>query len=147
MLSRILRSPLVPMSFLFIVVLAFYVIQQNREGHLNSAGSSILTIVMVVLLVIWFTLVSLHNRKNPRDKINMLGLIPMEFRESDEGQQWITYKACRNVYIYYNAAVPFAIVLNVLSPWASSNGLFLLAALGFGQYIVYGLTISKLNRA
>lgn len=96
---------------------------------------------------LWFILTKLYNRKNPDDKIKLFGFIPSEFREIDEGQQWVTYKACRNVYIYYSFALPvtagicFLFSYNILAP------LMCIGVLGVGQYIVYWLTtIRVLNR-
>lgn len=88
-----------------------------------------------------------HNRKYPNDRIHIFGLIPAEFREVDEGQQWITYKACRNVYINYSICLPLAAGFSILLPAYSSNASIVLGALGLGQYIGYGLTIRKFNRA
>jgi hypothetical protein len=96
--------------------------------------------------MLWITLIHLYNRKNPQHPVKAWGFIPSEFQEMDEGHQWVTFKACRNVYIYYTFALP--LVAGVCFVFAEFKliPLFSIGALGLGQYIVYWLTIKKLNK-
>lgn len=96
---------------------------------------------------LWLILTRIYNRKNPHDKIRLFGFIPSEFREIDEGQQWVTYKACRNVYIYYSIALPVTAGICFLFSQHNFVPLLCIGLLGAGQYIVYWLTtIFILNR-
>ncbi|MBP1157589.1 MULTISPECIES: hypothetical protein [unclassified Paenibacillus] len=61
-----------------------------------------------------FCLVALliyHNLRHPARKIPFFHYIPVEFREEDEGLQWVTYRACRKTYIFLYSAVPVGLVL------------------------------------
>ena len=103
--------------------------------------------ILVMFTFLWSLLTKLYNRKNPDDKIRLLGFTPSEFREIDEGQQWVTYKACRNVYIYYSVALPITAGICFLFSHNLFIPLMCIGVLGIGQYIVYWLTtIRILNR-
>lgn len=143
MMKQILRSPLIGAS-LFVLIIAFLLFSLMST---QVALARLCFGILVVFTFLWFILTKLYNRKNPDGKIKVLGFIPSEFREIDEGQQWVTYKACRNVYIYYSFALPvtagicFLFSHNILIP------LMCIGVLGVGQYIVYWLTtIRVLNR-
>ncbi|MFB3167391.1 hypothetical protein P5G62_009740 [Neobacillus sp. 179-C4.2 HS] len=144
MLQRFLRSPIGPM-LIFVSMIGFFIISllSNESSKLPVRYSFLL---FVAFAFIWLVLIQLHNRKNLKQQIKALGVIPPEFREMDEGQQWLTFKACRNVYIYYSFALPviagicFALGNYKLVPLLS------IGILGLGQYIVYWLTIRELNR-
>ncbi|MED4534153.1 hypothetical protein [Metabacillus fastidiosus] len=143
MMKSILKSPLTGAS-LFVLVIALLLFSlTNTQVTLARLCFGIL----VMFTFLWFVLIKLYNQKNPNDRIKLFGFIPSEFREIDEGQQWVTYKACRNVYIYYTFALPTAAGIcfffshNILAP------LMCIGGLGLGQYIVYWLTtIRVLNR-
>ncbi|MEC2078688.1 hypothetical protein, partial [Metabacillus fastidiosus] len=136
MMKNILRSPLIGASLFTLIIALLLFSLMNTQVVLARLCFGIL----VMFTFLWFILIKLYNRKNPNDKIKLLGFIPSEFREIDEGQQWVTYKACRNVYIYYSFALPvtagicFLFSHNVLVP------LMCIGLLGIGQYIVYWLT-------
>ncbi|MGG2091980.1 hypothetical protein AB1283_04520 [Bacillus sp. S13(2024)] len=143
MIKQILRSPLIGAS-LFVLIIAFLLFSLMST---QVALARLCFGILVMFTFLWFILTKLYNRKNPDDKIKVFGFIPSEFREIDEGQQWVTYKACRNVYIYYSFAIPvtagicFLFSHNILVP------LMCIGVLGVGQYIVYWLTtICVLNR-
>jgi len=103
-------------------------------------------LALIAITLCWTVLAQLHNRKHPHDRINSLGLIPPEFQETDEGQQWITFKACRNVYVYYTYALPVIAGICFLFSTSRFIPLLSIGALGLGQYLVYWLTIRKLNQ-
>ncbi|MDZ5607971.1 hypothetical protein U2I54_12895 [Bacillus pseudomycoides] len=136
MMKHILRSPLIGASLLVLIIIFLLFSLMNTQVVLAKLCFGIL----VVFTFLWLILTKLYNRKNPNDKIRLLGFTPSEFHEIDEGQQWVTYKACRNVYIYYSFALPvtagicFLFSHNILVP------LMCIGVLGVGQYIVYWLT-------
>lgn len=143
MLKHILRSPFIPMS-LFVLIIAFLLLSLTN----TLVGLARLCFgILVLCTFLWLTLIKLYNRKNPNNKIKPLGLIPPEFREMDEGQQWVTYKACRNVYIYYSFGLPITAGICFLFSNHNLAPLISIGLLGVGQYIVYWLTtIRVLNR-
>ncbi|MCC2353242.1 hypothetical protein OCD85_17290 [Bacillus pacificus] len=69
-----------------------------------------------------------------------MSIVPPEFREMDEGQQWVTFKACRNVYIYYTFAIPVTVLICFIFSQNNLVPLLSIGVLGIGQYIVYWLT-------
>ncbi|ASK64004.1 hypothetical protein CFK37_18505 [Virgibacillus phasianinus] len=140
MLPRVLRSPFIPMILFLFVILGFV---------LSSIGSTtsirIFFGIILVFVILWVIFIQIHNRQNPDHPINSWGIIPPEFREMDEGQQWITFKACRSVYIYYTFALPVAAVVCFIFSSHHLVPLLCIGALGLGQYLVYWLTIRKFS--
>lgn len=140
MLRAILRSPLFPISLLIFIITFLLLSLMNTQVLL----AKICFWVFTILTFVWAVLIKYYNQKNPGDKIKSTGNIPPEFREMDEGQQWVTFKACRNVYIYYSFAIPviaiicFVFVQNIFVPLLS------IGVLGLGQYIVYWTTTFRL---
>lgn len=143
MLRHILRTPLIPMG-LFILLITFLTLSlTNTLVVLTRLCFGIL----VLCTFLWLTFIKLYNRKNPDNQIKPFGLIPPEFREMDEGQQWVTYKACRSVYIYYSFALPIIAGVCFLFSGHVLIPLIGIGIVGVGQYIVYWLTtIRVLNR-
>lgn len=143
MMKQVLRSPLMGAS-IFVLIIAFLLFSlMNTQVVLARLCFGIL--MMVTFL--WVILTKFYNRKNHDDKIRLFGFIPSEFREIDEGQQWVTYKACRNVYIYYSIALPVTAGICFLFSQHNFVPLLCIGVLGAGQYIVYWLTtILILNR-
>ena len=88
----------------------------------------------------WSLFINLYNRRNPKNKIKSMSIVPPEFREMDEGQQWVTFKACRNVYIYYTFAIPVTVLICFIFSQNNLVPLLSIGVLGIGQYIVYWLT-------
>ncbi|GMK40854.1 hypothetical protein PCCS19_39100 [Paenibacillus sp. CCS19] len=149
MLSRIMRSPLISTTLFLAtlgdVYLLMKVIDSGQPYQLSTAGQ-IYNYCLIALLCLWVTLVIIHNRRNPKDRINVWGVIPSELREVDEGQQWITFKACRNVYIYYSFSLPLAAIAVLLFTPNHVGTLITFGLLGLGQYLVYSLTNWKYSR-
>jgi hypothetical protein len=140
LLRSILRTPIFPMILLTLITCSLALKITDTQPLL----AKICAWIAIVLVFVWSILIKVHNHKNPEDRIKLAGYIPYEFREMDEGQQWVTYKACRNVYIYYSLAIPVAAFIcfgfsqNIFVPILS------VGALGVGQYIVYWLTTFRL---
>ncbi|KAA0769921.1 hypothetical protein DN392_25215 [Bacillus sp. BB51/4] len=143
MIKQVLRSPLIGAS-IFVLIIAFLLFSlMNTQVILAKLCFGIL----VTVTFLWLILTRIYNRKNPHDKIRLFGFISSEFREIDEGQQWVTYKACRNVYIYYSIALPVTAGICFLFSQHNFVPLLCIGLLGAGQYIVYWLTtIFILNR-
>ncbi|RAV15569.1 hypothetical protein [Paenibacillus contaminans] len=147
MLTRIMRSPLLSTTLFLSTLGLFYLLKIMLSGELSSTTGRIYgACFFVPLSVVWVMLVSIYNRRNPKDRINVWAVIPFELREVDEGQQWITFKACRNVYIYYSYCLPIAAGTVILLPPNSVYTLITFGLLGLGQFLVYGLTIGKYSR-
>ncbi len=140
MLRFIVRSPLYPMSMLILLTAFMLLTLMNNHKFLANVCFWIFILISLVFSV----LIKFHNHKNPNQKIKDSSIIPPEFREMDEGQQWVTFKACRNVYIYYSLAIPAALIIS----FAFSENIFILlltiCLLGLGQYIVYWTTTLRL---
>ncbi|WP_050184474.1 hypothetical protein [Domibacillus robiginosus] len=144
MLQKMLRSPFIPLLGYLLIIGFFLISLLVSQNHQSLVWLSLLTLTAFSL--IWVSLISWNNRKHPENKLNAWSLIPPEFREMDEGQQWITFKACRNVYIFYSFALPLIAGLCFAFSDIKFMPLLLIGALGTGQYIVYWMTIKKLNR-
>ncbi|WP_066309037.1 hypothetical protein [Bacillus sp. FJAT-29814] len=140
MLRAMLRSPLFPIILLIFITSTLIVSLTITQTLLVKLFSW----VPFILALVWTILIKLHNNKYPKDKIKLAGLIPYEFREMDEGQQWVTYKACRNVYIYYSLAIPVAAFICFIFSKNIFVPLLSIGALGVGQYIVYWMTTFRL---
>lgn len=144
MLPNILRSPFVPMTLL-VLIMTFLILSLSGPDSVQQGLARYSFLGFTCLLFLWISLIRLNNRKNPQNRIHSWGVIPPEFREMDEGQQWVTFKACRNVYIYYTYALPAAALFCfVFFKWPIAP-LLAIGVLGLGQYLVYWLTIRKLN--
>lgn len=142
MIERFLRSPFTMCLCLIGVglVYVFGVVREER-GYLFM-----LTVAGFALFaVIYFGLIFYYNSKHPAKKIPIFTHIPYEFKEEDEGHQYITYRACRKVYIYYYFALPIAIGLIIIFKDAEWMPVFLLVMLGLGQYLTYWSEIRKLQ--
>jgi len=71
----------------------------------------------------------------------------MAIKEMDEGQQWVTYRACRNVYIFFTIGIPLGIFICAFGILIPSKSMLLpvtvLFMLGLGQIITYWVTTRK----
>ena len=140
LLKKLLRSPLIPMS-LFTLLITFLLLSITN----SMVGLARLCFgVLVFCTFLWLFLLKLYNRKHPDSQIKPFGLIPPEFREMDEGQQWVTYRACRNVYIYYSFALPIVAGICFLFSGHLLIPICSIGALGIGQYLVYWFTTYRI---
>ncbi|WP_141505107.1 hypothetical protein [Paenibacillus luteus] len=147
MLTRIMRSPLLSTTLFLCTLGLFYLLKLMLSGELSTTTGRIYCALFVVPLgALWVMLVGIYNRRNPKDRINVWAVIPFELREVDEGQQWITFKACRNVYIYYSSCLPIAVGTVILLPPDAAYILITFGLFGLGQFLVYGLTLWKYSR-
>ncbi|GGG64707.1 hypothetical protein [Paenibacillus radicis (ex Gao et al. 2016)] len=147
MLTRIIRSPLLSLTLFLSTLGLAYLLKLMLTGELSTTTGRIYCAIFVIPLgVLWVLLVRTYNRRNPKDRISVWAVIPFEIREVDEGQQWISFKACRNVYIYYGCGLPFAAIIILLIPPNAVYTLITFGLLGLGQFLVYGLTMWKYSR-
>jgi hypothetical protein len=142
MIERFLRSPFTMCLFL-IGLGAIYILGIVEENR--GLAFQLITISYFLFVTIFFSLMVYYNSKNPASKIPIFTWIPYELKEEDEGHQYVTYKACRRVYIYYYFAIPFAIVLVTIFKFVNWMPIFVLAGLGLGQYLTYWSVIRKLQ--
>ncbi|MRC29438.1 hypothetical protein GH884_14410 [Bacillus thuringiensis] len=136
MLNHILRSPFFPMSLLVFITAFLLLSLMNTQVFLAKLCFGIL----MFFTFGWSLFIKLYNRRNPKNKIKSMSIVPPEFREMDEGQQWITFKACRNVYIYYTFAIPVTVLICFIFSQSNLVPLLSIGVLGIGQYVVYWLT-------
>lgn len=139
MLERFLKSPFIAVASL--LFLGFLFISKDE-------GWSYTTYIVIPFLVFTFVfcgLVLYNNKRFPDKKVKLITYIPYELREEDEGMQWITFKACRKVYIFYYFAVPIGILL--VSNFHNKIPHFtigLLVIFGVIQYLIYWFEIRKI---
>lgn len=147
MFAQVMRSPLLS-AVLFLSTLGMiYLLKLMLSGELSmTTGRIYCAIFAVPLGVTWVMLVRAYNRRNPKDRIHVWATVPFEIRSVDEGQQWISFKACRNVYIYYTSGLPIAVVTVLLLPSHAVYTLITFGLLGLGQFLVYSLTVRKYSR-
>ena len=145
MYAKMIRSPLFSL-FTWWYVIAVYYIAFFKPFELSEESKHFLGVLVVLVPVGLLLMQYLYNKNHPEDRISFKrGFLPWEFHEVDEGQKWMTYNACRNVYIYYSFALPFSFIIYVLLRDTPLAPLILIWLLGTGQYLVYWLTLRKLN--
>lgn len=142
MIERFLRSPLTMGLFLIGVGLVFALGIITEEPGISF---TVVKIGFALFSIIYFALMIHHNRKHPHRKIRIFTYIPYELKEEDEGHQYITYRACRKVYIYYYFAIPAAIAFVTFFRNIEWMPVLILAVLGLGQYYTFWTEIKKLH--
>ncbi|MED0958270.1 hypothetical protein [Bacillus paramycoides] len=143
MIEKWLRLPL--FQIILLILVGLIILEKNDSlTFSNFIHPSLLIYVFITVFIIWIILMKLYNRTNPYQKFNIFTLMPTELREDDEGLRWITFQACRNVYIYYSLAIPIGIGLISYFNEVKFISLLILVILGLGQYIIYWLEIKKI---
>ncbi len=155
MFERIMRSPLFSSFALLSLGLISFVVTlpDSYIGEFVKYDYDRLFTVSWLIFFAWLIpytiLILIYNRNHPDKKIKFITLIPPEFNESDEGEQWITYQACRRVYIYFYSAIPFFLAVVMLAKGTFLSEILptlILVALGIGQHIVYWSMARKLYK-
>ncbi|UGB28752.1 hypothetical protein [Metabacillus sp. B2-18] len=139
MLKRIFQSPI----FNALLVLGLGIIMLGN--HYSDDVPSLLKIDPLVLgvpILILILAIPINNMKNPKNKVKP-SLIPMEFKEEDEGLQWITYKATRKVYIFFASFLPIAIALTAYLNHIPYFPVILLTGMAIVQYVLFWLEHKK----
>ncbi|HDX9591458.1 TPA: hypothetical protein ROX98_004563 [Bacillus pseudomycoides] len=145
MLERLLKSPL--LHIITLAFIGFIYLQKEYPTLLPSFLDSFnVPILFSFFLIFWVILTFVFNSRYPNKKITFSQVIPIELREEDEGHRWITYRACRKVYIYYYFALPICIFLSIRFSYLTHLSIFLFILLGIGQYIIYWTEIRKLHQ-
>ncbi|HEK9101342.1 hypothetical protein KFD70_03710 [Bacillus pfraonensis] len=145
MLQKLIKSPIVPL-FLFILLVTFFIFSLYNPQDEKQLLARICLFLLTALTFIWTILIRYYNQKHPENRIRFSGLLPSEFLDMDEGQQWVTHKACRNVYIFFSVGLPVTAGICFLFSEFVLTPFFAIGFLGIGQYLVYWLTVRKLNK-
>lgn len=103
MIEKIVRSPL--SNFFFLLLLGGFLFSKIFSFEITEEYSSVISTGILFLIAVYFFFIYLYNQRNPTNKVSLFGWIPSEFKEEDEGKQWITFQACRKVYIFYSIAM------------------------------------------
>lgn len=144
-MERIIRSPFLSI-LLYVILGGLMTIILYRDQipsaildrmYWISTGAAGL---ILLLFIIGMIFIAKRNRKK-----HFSLLLPWELREEDEGQLWVTFKACRNVYIYFYVAIPFAMLIVLFFHGVKWIPICIFTLLGIGQNIVYWWQIRKLN--
>ena len=139
--ERTLRSPI--HNVIMILLLGNTVMQGHYRTDVPD-GLFLLSLgVMTGYAACWFLLVLVHNRRRPDRAIRLITLMPPEFREEDEGQQWMNYRVTRRVYLLLCAAVPLGFAGIFLAPDGTAFSIALLTALGVAQQLMYWWELRK----
>ncbi|URT68952.1 hypothetical protein [Cytobacillus firmus] len=140
-MERFLRSPFTMSVFLIglAVIYSMSIVLEQRNNM-----TTIIFVAYAIFVIIYFGTMVYFNRKFPDRKIRILTFIPYELKEEDEGHQYITYRACRKVYIYYYFAIPAAIVAVSLFRKVELLPVITLTVLGIGQYFIFWSEVKKL---
>lgn len=140
-LERLLRSPLMNALLILLVGTAFLLM--NKPGLVPERVLQALIFILLAYVVLWTTLVLFHNHRYPDRRIRLITYIPTEFREEDEGQQWINYRVTRRVYMLYCGAIPLVLALVSLAPDGTVAGIVSLTLLGALQQVMYWWELRK----
>lgn len=133
MLKKIFHSPI----FNVVLILGLGVIMLgNYYSEEVPAWLNIDPLVLGIPILALLSAIPIYNLKNPKNKIKPT-LMPMEFKEEDEGLQWITYKATRKVYIFFASSLPVAIALTAYLNHIPYFPVILLTGMGAIQYIIF----------
>lgn len=143
-MEKRLRSPFWSMLSVAIVLLALTVrLLEVDMPNWALVAANVALVAGVALVLIWVALAISFNRKHPSRRILLSGLYPVEFREEDEGMRWLTYRACRRVYIFFYVALPLAMVAMFLVPESRLFPVALIGALAVSQHFIYWSVVRK----
>jgi hypothetical protein len=143
-LERLLRSPLIN-AVLFILLGAALMLMHYGEYVPKWLLLAMMTVI-VVYAAVWTALVMFHNRRHPQRRIHLNSCIPPEYREEDEGQQWMNYRVTRRVYMLYYSAVPVLLALIVIFPDGKAAAIAGLSILAAAQQMMYWWELRKWER-
>ena len=139
MLKRTFQSPL--FNIVLIFGLGIIMIGNRYSEHVPS-WLNIDPMVLGIPILIMIAIIPLYNKRNPEDPIKA-SLIPMEMREEDEGMQWVTFKATRNVYIFFAFSIPVAIALTAYFNHIPYLPIVLLIVMGISQYLIFWIQMKR----
>ncbi len=136
MLERMIRSPLT--MILYVIVLVTLMLVKVYTDFLADYETYFYCAALLIVLG-FYLLIFIHNQKHPSRKIRSASLL----KEEDEGMKWITYQACRKVYIFYSFSIPIGLVIIVLFRDYIITPLIVLGGMSITQYIIYWLEERK----
>lgn len=139
MLKKVFESPI--FNVILILGLGLVMLGEHYARYIPG-WMAIDPLVLGIPILLMLAAIPFYNRKNPQDPIKAT-LIPMEFKEDDEGLQWITYKATRKVYIFFAVFTPVGIFLTAYYNAISYLPIILLTVMGVAQYLIYWIEIRK----
>ncbi|MDZ5470735.1 hypothetical protein SM124_03115 (plasmid) [Bacillus sp. 31A1R] len=148
MSEKVLRSPIWSLMFIWLAgsIYLFLTIYEITElSNLAIGILSIFSLLVLIFTLVWFALIAKFNKKNPKRKISIFSIVPVEFREEDEGMQWLTNRACRKVYMFFYSALPLSFLLLFFLDDIKGLPVIIIIGLATGQYIIYWSEIRKAN--
>jgi len=148
MSEKVLRSPIWSLMFIWLAGSIYLFLTIYEITALSNVAIGILSIFSLLVLIftlVWFALIAKFNKKNPNKKISIFSIVPVEFREEDEGMQWLTNRACRKVYMFFYSALPLSFLLLFFLDDIKGLPVLIIIGLATGQYIIYWSEIRKAN--
>lgn len=154
MLEKIIRNPLI--NVVMTILLTWFAISMYRgtgadikaesfEVHFNF--NLLPYVIMFLIALSQLILLVVYRKKHKPANFKMLN---PELRDDDEAYSWVTDKACRNFYISFYYIFPIGLAIMGLSSFMEKFvpgfPIYVFAAVGIVQYIVYWWNIKKLNR-
>ncbi|MCM2675765.1 hypothetical protein [Alkalicoccobacillus plakortidis] len=130
MIEKIVRSPFMQIVCVWILFIWFYVLAKPIPVEVPFV------IFMLVFFLLLTALIMIHNQRHPKRKIRLFTFTPYELQEDDEGQQWVTNRASRKVYIMYWAGIPISAGTMISFPYFPEVPLGLLLILATIQYSI-----------
>ncbi|WP_096440053.1 hypothetical protein [Alteribacter populi] len=140
MLERFIRSPISMMLFFAALIGVIYMVHYQS---VSNNVESVITLCFLILALVFIVLILFHNKRNPDRRISWKSWTPYELKEEDEGQQWVTFRACRKVYIFYYFALPIGAAVIAFTQHVAYMPLVVLLAMGVIQYTIYWLEERK----
>jgi hypothetical protein len=133
MLKKIFQSPLFNVT---LVLGLGFIMLGNHYSEYVPAWMIVDPLVLGIPILVLLLAIPIYNLINPKDRVKP-SLIPMEFKEEDEGLQWITYKATRKVYIFFALFLPIAIAITAYLNHIPYLPIILLTGMAVIQYAIY----------
>ncbi|MDQ0206836.1 hypothetical protein [Alkalicoccobacillus murimartini] len=138
MIEKIIRSPFTQLVGIGILMSWFYVLSKPLPSYELPV-----LLCLVLYFVLFISLMLFHNKRNPGRKVRIFSIIPYELLEDDEGQQWVTNRATRKVYVMFCFAIPILGALMVSFPYFPEVPLILLFVLSVIQYTIMWLETKR----
>ncbi|TSB48421.1 hypothetical protein [Alkalicoccobacillus porphyridii] len=138
MIEKMIRSPITQLFCVGMLMIWFYVLAKPFPTLVP-----IVLVILVGFLIAFLILMFIHNKRNPNRKVRFFTMTPYELLEDDEGQQWVTNRACRKVYVMYWYAIPLMGALMVSFPYFPEVPLILLFILAIIQYSIMYIEIKR----
>ncbi|ANU23650.1 DUF3169 family protein [Planococcus donghaensis] len=117
-----------------------FLLELGPIGGLFAIGAVILYFLM---MIVFYTQLKRHNKKNPSEKISIFPIRPPEYLEQDEGMTHITRKASQKVYTFMSWSLPLLAVFAMFSPFTRIYTVFAILVIALIQYGIYYREIRK----